>query len=53
MLLTLRQPASHMSLLSFKGRHTPKAMILMAVRWYVASAWSYRNIEERMSERGI
>ena len=27
-------------------------MILMAVRWYVAYALSYRNIEELMAERG-
>lgn len=28
-------------------------MILQAVRWYLAYALSYRNIEERMQERGF
>jgi putative transposase len=40
-------------MLSFKGRHFPKAVILMVVRWYVAYALSYRDIEELMNERGV
>ena len=40
-------------MLSFKGRHFPKEIILMAVRWYVAYALSYRDIEELMNERGV
>ena len=40
-------------MLSFKGRHFPKAIVLMAVRWYVAYALSYRDIEELMNERGV
>jgi putative transposase len=40
-------------MLSFKGRHFPKRIILMAVRWYVAYPLSYRNIEELMAERGV
>jgi putative transposase len=40
-------------MLSFKGRHFPKDIILMAVRWYVAYPLSYRNIEELMAERGV
>jgi putative transposase len=40
-------------MLSFKGRHFPKAIILMAVRWYVAYALSYRDIEELLNERGV
>jgi putative transposase len=40
-------------MLSFKGRHFPEAVILMAVRWYVAYALSYRDIEELMHERGV
>ena len=39
-------------MISFKGRHFPKDLILMAVRWYVAYPLSYRNIEELMEERG-
>ena len=38
--------------ISFKWKHFQKEMILMAVRWYVAYALSYRNIEELMAERG-
>ena len=33
-------------MLSFKGRHFPQAIILMAVRWYVAYALSYRFIKK-------
>ena len=40
-------------MLSFKGRHFPKDIILMSVRWYVAYPLSYRNIEEMMAERGV
>jgi len=40
-------------MISFKGRHFEKTIILMVVRWYVAYALSYRNIEEMMKERGI
>jgi putative transposase len=40
-------------MISFKGRHFPKDIILMAVRWYVAYPLSYRNIEEIMAERNI
>jgi len=40
-------------MISFKGRHFTKPIILSVVRWYVAYALSYRNIEEMMQERGI
>jgi putative transposase len=40
-------------MISFKGRHFPKDIILMAVRWYVAYPLSYRNIEELMAERNV
>ena len=39
-------------MISFKGRHFPKDLILMAVRWKLAYPLSYRNIEELMEERG-
>ncbi len=39
-------------MINFKGRHFPKDLILMAVRWKVAYPLSYRNIEELMAERG-
>ncbi|MEE9451475.1 MAG: IS6 family transposase [Gammaproteobacteria bacterium] len=40
-------------MLNFKGRHFPKDIILMGVRWYVAYSLSTRDIEELMLERGI
>ena len=40
-------------MISFKGRHFQKEMILQSVRWYLAYALSYRDIEEIMSERGF
>ena len=40
-------------MISFKGSHFPKDVILMAMRWYSAYPLSYRNIEELLEERGI
>ncbi len=40
-------------MISFKGKHFPKAIILMVVRWYVAYPLSYRNVEELMAERNV
>ncbi|MEE3322318.1 MAG: IS6 family transposase [Pseudomonadota bacterium] len=40
-------------MISFSSRHYPKFIILQCVRWYVAYALSYRNIEEMMAERGF
>ena len=40
-------------MISFKGKHFMKEIILMVVRWYVSYSLSYRNIEELMLERGI
>ena len=40
-------------MISFKGRHFPKDIILMTVRWYVAYSLSFRDIEELMAERGV
>lgn len=39
-------------MISFKGRHFQKEMILQSVRWYLAYSLSYRDLEEMMSERG-
>ncbi|STX55716.1 transposase [Legionella beliardensis] len=39
-------------MISFKGRHFPKDIILMSVRWKIALPLSYRAIEEMMEERG-
>ena len=40
-------------MISFKGRHFKKIIIMMAVRWYLAYVLSNRNIEERMEDRGV
>ena len=40
-------------MITFKGRHTPKPIILQCVRWHCSFALSYRNIEEIMAERGL
>lgn len=40
-------------MISFKGRHFDKDMILQSVRWYLAYSLSYRNLEEMMAERGF
>ena len=40
-------------MISFKGKHFPKDVILLIVRWYVSYALSYRDIEEMMLERNI
>ncbi len=42
-----------MSTISFKGRHFHRDMILQSLRWYLAYALSYRDIEEMMAERGF
>ena len=42
-----------MPTISFKGRHFQHDMILQSVRWYLAYALSYRDIEELMQERGF
>ena len=42
-----------MSTISFKGRHFQHDMILQSIRWYLAYALSYRDIEEMMAERGF
>ena len=39
--------------MNYRGRHFHPEIIVMCVRWYVAYALSYRNIEELMDERGI
>jgi putative transposase len=40
-------------MISFKGAHFVKDIILTYVRWYVAYPLSYRQIEELMQERGV
>ena len=39
--------------ISFKGAHFPQEVILIGVRWYVASPLSTRHGEELMEERGV
>ncbi len=40
-------------MITFKGRHTPKIIILQCVRWNYSYALSYRNIQEMIAERGL
>jgi putative transposase len=40
-------------MVSFKGAHFVKDIILTCVRWYVAYPLSYRQVEELMQERGV
>jgi putative transposase len=40
-------------MVSCKGAHFAKDIILTCVRWYVAYPLSYRQIEELMQERGV
>jgi putative transposase len=42
-----------MMAISFRGAHFPQDIILMGVRWYVASPLSYRHVEELLEERGV
>ena len=42
-----------MSTISFKGRHFQHDMIVQSIRWYLAYAPSYRDIEEMLAERGF
>ena len=39
-------------MISFEGRHHQQEIILQCVRWCVAYALSYRDLEELMQERG-
>jgi putative transposase len=41
------------TVISFKGAHFAKDIILTCVRWYVAYPLSYRQLEELMQERGV
>src|SRR5215831_16177492 len=40
-------------MVSFKGAHFEKDIILACVRWYVAYPLSSRQVEELMQERGV
>lgn len=40
-------------MVSFKGVHFVKDIILTCVRWYVASPLSDRHVAELMPERGV
>jgi putative transposase len=40
-------------MISFKQRHFKQDVILKLVRWYVAYALSYRDIEELAAEGGL
>ena len=39
--------------LFYKGRHCPKEIIILCVRWNVTYRLSYRDLVEMMAERGV
>jgi putative transposase len=41
------------AMIEFKGSHFERAVILWAVRWYVAYPISYRQLEEMLEEHGV
>lgn len=40
-------------MLDFKSHRLEKEIILLCVRWSLATPLSDRNLEERMAERGV
>ena len=38
---------------AFKGFRFPPEIVVLAVRWYLRSGLSYRDVEELLAERGI
>ena len=40
-------------MISFKGRHFQKDVILVGIRWYIYYPLSYWHVEELMEERGV
>ena len=40
-------------MIDFQGSQFEREIILWALRWYVAYPISYRQLEERMGERGV
>ena len=38
-------------MISFKGRHFKREIILQSVRWYLAYSLSYRDLEERFRRK--
>src|ERR671912_30264 len=38
---------------AFAGFYFPPEVIVLAVRWYLRFAWSYRDVEELVAERGV
>ena len=42
-----------MTTISFSGRHFQRDLILQCVRWYLAYALSYRDIEEMVQELSV
>ena len=37
----------------FKGSHFEAEIIVVCLRWYLRYSLSYRDLEERMGERGL
>ena len=45
--------AAGQALSAFAGFRFPPEVVLLAVRWYLRYALSYRDLEELLAERGI
>jgi putative transposase len=52
-LMTDDEKSGGETMVSFKGAHVPKEIILACVRWYLSYPLSYRHVEELMQERGV
>jgi transposase, IS6 family len=37
----------------FKGRHFPREVILLCVRWYLRYPLAYEHVAELLAERGL
>jgi IS6 family transposase len=53
MLRSHGRPVPVVSSSAFKGYRFPPEIIVLAVRWYLRYALSYRDVEELLTERGI
>jgi hypothetical protein len=52
-LMRRRHPRPPVPRSSFAGFRFPPDVIMLAVRWYLRYALSYRDVEELLAERGI
>ena len=51
--MTTRPGAPPVACSAFAGFYFPPDVIVLAVRWYLRFALSYRDVEELLADRGI